>query len=99
MDENLSVYQLNVQSADKLDERRDAAVRAYGGICVAIATAATGLLKAFPVVSAVLWAFLVVVALAWLATLTSLTAKLSAKSDLLAEMEQNQQVPKCPPTS
>lgn len=93
MDDNLSIYQLNVQSADKLDERRDITTRSYGGMCVVITTAATGAIQPFPIVSVILWAILIVVALAWMATLGSLTAKLSAKNLLLTHMEQNDLVP------
>ncbi|MDE0106918.1 MAG: hypothetical protein OXN96_03870 [Bryobacterales bacterium] len=93
MDDDLSVYQLNVQSADKLDERRDAAARSHGVMCIVLTTAATGSFEMFPIVSAVLWVFLAVVALAWFASLRSLTAKLSAKCQLLMEMEKNQEVP------
>ena len=93
MDEALSIYQLNVQSADKLDERRDAAGRAYGVMCIVLTTAAAGSFEEIPLVSALLWALLAVVALAWRATLRSLNAKLTAKSQLLIEMEENQEVP------
>ena len=93
MDDDLSIYHLNVQSADKLDERRDATVRSHGAMCIVLTTAATGSFEMLPIVSAVLWVLLAVVALAWLASLRSLTAKLSAKSQLLVEMERNQQVP------
>ena len=93
MDDNLAIYQLNAQSADKLDERRDAATRSHGGMCVAVATAATGTFQAYPVASAILWAFLVIIALSWQATIASLTAKLTAKSSLLTEMERDGKVP------
>lgn len=93
MDDNLSIYQLNVQSADKLDERRDVTTRSYGGMCIVVTTAATAAIQPYPFVSLVLWAILIVVALAWLATLGSLTAKLSAKNNLLTQMEQNDLVP------
>ena len=93
MNDNLAIYQLNAQSADKLDERRDATTRSYGGMCIAVATAATGTVQAYPVVSSVLWAFLVVIALSWLATIASVTAKLTAKNSLLIEMERNGKVP------
>lgn len=93
MDDDLSIYQLNVQSADKLDERRDAVVRSHGVMCIVLATAATSSFETLPVVSAVLWVFLVVVALAWLDSLRSLTAKLAAKSQVLTEMEMNEDVP------
>ena len=93
MDDDLAIYQLNAQSADKLDERRDATTRSHGGMCVATATAATGTFQSYPVVSAVLWAFLVVIALSWLASIVSLTAKLTAKNTLLTEMERAGKVP------
>ncbi len=93
MSDQLAIYQLNAQSADKLDERRDATTRAHGGLCIIVATAAVGTLDPYPTVAAVLWAFLVVVALGWLATLQSLTAKLEAKNRLLICMEEDGLVP------
>jgi len=93
VDEKIAIYQLNLQSADKLDERRDATIRAYGGICVVLTTAAFGKLERLPSLSVVLWALLVVVALAWLSTLRSLTAKLTAKNLMLVEMEDDKEVP------
>lgn len=93
MDDNLAIYQLNAQSTDKLDERRDATIRSHGSMCVAIATAATGTFQSYPVVSAVLWVFLVAIALSWLASIVSLTAKLTAKNSLLIEMERDGRVP------
>ena len=93
MNDKLAIYQLHVQSADKLDERRDASVLAYGGMCVLLTTAAVAAFERFPLPSAVLWALLVVVAFAWLATLHSLTAKLTAKNRVLTEMEDAQEVP------
>ena len=84
---------LHVQSADKLDGRRDASVLAYGGMCVVLTTAAVAAFEPFPLPSAVLWALLAVVAFAWLATLHSLTAKLKAKNRVLTEMEDRQEVP------
>lgn len=93
MDDKLAVYQLHVQSADKLDERRDASVRAYGGLCVVLTAAAAGTVNQFQLLSAVLWGLLVVVAFAWLATLHSLTAKLTTKNRLLTEMEDNHDIP------
>ena len=93
MDDHLAIYQLNAQSADKLDERRDSTTRSYGGMCVAVATLATGTFQDYPAVSAVLWAFLVVIALSWLSTVASLTTKLSTKNALLTEMERDGKVP------
>ncbi len=93
MGDKLAVYQVHVQSADKLDERRDASVRAYGGLCVVLTTAGAGVFDPFPLLAAVLWALLVVVAFAWVATLHSLTAKLASKNQLLIEMEASQEVP------
>ncbi len=93
MSDQLAIYQLNAQSADKLDERRDAATRAHGGLCIVVATAAVGTLDPYPTLAAVLWAFLIVIALGWLATLNSLTAKLRAKSELLTSMEEDGLVP------
>ena len=54
MDHQLTSYQLNAQSADRLDERRDATTRAHGGLCIVVTTAAVGTLEHFPSVSAVL---------------------------------------------
>lgn len=93
MDKDISIYLAHLQSADRLDERRDAAVRAYGVMCIVVTTAATGSFVELPVVSVILWALLIVVALAWLATLGSLNAKLKAKNNLLIEMEQNAEWP------
>ena len=94
MDDKPAIYQLHVQSADKLDERRDASVRAYGGLCVVLTAAAAGTVgPQFQLLSAVLWGLLVVVAFAWLTTLQSLTAKLTTKNRLLTEMEENHDIP------
>ena len=93
MSDQLAIYQLNVQSADKLDERRDATTRAHGGLCIVVATAAVAAWRLYPAIAAVLWLFLVVIALGWIATLNSLTAKLSAKSKLLTRMEEDGLVP------
>ena len=87
MSDDLAIYQLNAQSADKLDERRDATTRAHGGLCIVVATAAVGTADPYPIVAATLWAFLIVIALGWLATLKSLTTKLMAKNTLLTSME------------
>ncbi len=93
MNDQLAIYQLNVQSADKLDERRDATTRAHGGICIVVTTAAVSILGHSIHISAVLWGLLLIVAFGWLATLDSLTAKLTAKNRKLAEMERKQHVP------
>ncbi len=93
MRDDVAIYQLNAQSADKLDERRDATTRAHGGLCIIVATVAVGALGSYPAIAAVLWAFLVVIALGWLATLNSLTAKLTAKNKLLITMEEDGLVP------
>ena len=93
MDDKLAIYQLHVQSADKLDERRDTSVRAYGGLCVVLTAAAAGTGAQFQLLSAVLWGLLMVVAFAWRATLQSLTAKLTTKNRLLTEMEDNHDIP------
>jgi len=93
MDQRLAIYKLNVQSADKLDERRDTTTRAHGGLAMVAATAAVGMLQELPLVSAVLFAFLIVIALGWRATLDSLTAKLAAKHELLTSMEGQQDFP------
>lgn len=63
MNDKLAICQLRVQSADKLDTRRDASVLAYGGMCVVLTPAAVAAFERFPLLSAVLWALLVVVAL------------------------------------
>lgn len=93
MNDKLAIYQLNVQSADKLDERRDLCTRAYGVVSVAVTAASAGTIDTLPFLSAVLWALLCGVAIAWLATLNSLTAKLTAKNRLLTEMEERCDVP------
>ena len=93
MADDLAIYQLNAQSADKLDERRDATIRSHGGMSGAVAAAATGTFEALPALSAALWIFLAVIALSWLATLASLTAKLAAKNCLLTKMERDGLVP------
>ena len=88
-DDLLEIYKLNAQSADKLDERRDATVRLYGGMCVVFATTAAGTLKEFPIVSVSVCIFLTLLAWGWLATIRSLSAKLTVKHDLLVRMEKN----------
>ena len=93
MEDDLAMYQLNAQSADKLDERRDATTRSHGGMCVVVAVGAAGTFGTIPLVSEVLCLFLVIIALSWNATLDSLTAKLTAKSSLLAKMEAEGKVP------
>ena len=93
MNDKVAIYQLHVQSADKLDQRRDASVLAYGGMCVVLTPAAVAAFERLPLLSAALWALLFVVAFAWLATVHSLTAKLTAKNSVLTEMEENQDVP------
>ena len=54
VDDKLAIYQLHVQSADKLDERRDASVRAFGALCVIPTTVAVDAVERFPLPSAVL---------------------------------------------
>lgn len=93
MDDYLAIYQLHVQSADRLDERRDATTRSHGSMCMIIASAAAGTFSLFPVVSVALCVFLVIVAVSWRTTLQSLTAKLTAKHALLVEMENKDKVP------
>ncbi len=93
MSDYFAIYQLNAQSADKLDERRDATTSTHGSLCIAVATAAVGTLVPYPTVAAVLWAFLIVIALGWLATFKALTAKLTAKNKLLTSMEGDGLVP------
>ncbi len=89
MSDDLTIYQINAQSADKLDERRDNATRSHGGLCVVITAAAVGAIQVTPLLSAVLSIFLVLTALSWLAVIDSLTAKLTAKNKLLTEMESD----------
>ena len=93
MGDAVAIYQLHVQSADKLDERRDLSTRAYGGMSVVVTAAAAAGLDALPFLSVILWTLLCVVAVAWLATLDALTAKLKAKNLLLAQMEERGDVP------
>lgn len=85
-----SNWRLCGESADKLDERRDATTRAHGGLCI---VAAVGTVDPYPTVAATLWAFVIVIALGWLATLKSLTTKLMAKNTLLTSMEADGLVP------
>lgn len=87
MDDKLTIYQLNVQSADKLDERRDMSTRAFGAMSVVVTAVAVGALAELPLLSLALCVLLCVVALAWLATIDSLTAKLTAKNQILTQME------------
>ena len=91
--EYVEIYKTHVQSADKLDERRDTTVRTYGSVCAVIVTVATGIISELPLASLALWVLLIVVASIWTATLGSLTAKLIAKADELREMEKNALVP------
>lgn len=93
MDKLLAIYQLNVQSADRIDERRDTTTRLHGGMCIFLTSVAVGTFEALPWVSFVLWLFLCTVAYGWLATLDSLKAKLRAKNELLTKMESDQDVP------
>ena len=93
MDDKLTIYQLNAQSADKLDERRDISTRAFGAMSVAITAVAIGVLAELPLLSVTLCVLLCVVAVAWLATLDSLTAKLKAKNQLLTQMEAGSDFP------
>ena len=86
-DELLEIYKLTAQSADKLDERRDATVRLYGGMCVVFATTAAGTLLEFPLVSLSVCIFLVLLAFGWILVIRSLSAKLNVKHDLLVRME------------
>lgn len=87
MDDKIIIYQLNAQSADKLDERRDMSTRAFGAMSVVVTAVSIGTLDALPVLSIVLCVLLCVISVAWLATLNSLTAKLKAKNELLIQME------------
>ncbi len=93
MNDMIAIYQTHVQSADKLDERRDASVRSCGGMCVVLTAASVGTFAGLPWLSAALWILLAAVAIGWLAILDSLTAKLTAKNRLLAEMEQHKDMP------
>lgn len=93
MNNDIAIYQLNVQSADRLDERRDATTRSHGGMCLVVATGVAGTFDVLPVVSIVLSVALVTIALSWIGVLDSLTAKLIAKKSLLAKMEAEGKVP------
>ena len=88
MDDLIEIYKLNAQSADKLDERRDSTIRAYGGMCVVFGTTAVGVVMEFPNVAAGLCFFLIFIGFGWIASLHSLNAKLTAKRDLLIEVEE-----------
>lgn len=93
MDNLLTIYQLNAQSADRIDERRDTTTRLYGGMCIFLSAAAMGTFENVPLVSVMLWVLLSVVAIGWLAMLDSLKAKLQAKNELLTKMESDQEIP------
>ena len=89
-DDNIEIYKIHVQSADKIDERRDIAVRTYGGVCGVIVAISASLIMKHPFISIIMWAFLFVVALVWKGTLSSLTSKLTAKANILREMEEQE---------
>lgn len=89
MSENIEIYKAHLQSADKLDERRDATVRTYGSVCAVVITVTAGLLtQDLLVVSAAMCVLLLLVASIWRETLGALNAKLTAKSKGLMEMEK-----------
>ena len=90
--DKIEIYKIHVQSADKLDERRDVTVRTYGGVCGVIAALSASLILEHPVISIIMWVFLFVVALIWKETLSSLTSKLTAKADMLRLMEEQELV-------
>ena len=56
-DDKIEIYKVHVQSADKLDERRDVTVRTYGGVCGVIAALAASLILEHPVISIIMWGF------------------------------------------
>ena len=91
-DDKIEIYKVHVQSADKLDERRDVTVRTYGGVCGVIVALSASLILEHPVISTIMWVFLFVVALIWKETLSSLTSKLTAKANMLRVMEEQQLV-------
>ena len=94
MSENIEIYKAHLQSADKLDERRDATVRTYGSVCVVIVTVAVGLLPQDHLfASLAMCVLLVLVASIWRETLEVLNAKLTAKSKGLMHMEREELVP------
>ena len=94
MSENIEIYKAHLQSADKLDERRDATVRAYGSVCAVVVTVTAGLLtQDHPLVSAAMCVLLVLVAWIWRETLGTLNAKLIVKSKGLMQMEREELVP------
>ncbi len=86
---DFQIYQLQVQSADKIDERRDMTTRLYGTLCVAIMAASItiGFIHGFSWASAVLFATVSIVSIGWNYSLKSLRAKLKAKNELLLRME------------
>ena len=86
--ELIEIYKIHVQSADKLDERRDATIRIYGGMCVIVAATAMGTFADFKLVSSGLSIILFLLARGWLLTVQSLNAKLNAKNCLLLELER-----------
>ena len=87
------IYKAHVQSADKIDERRDITVRTYGAACVAITAMAFGLVIEYPTLALGLFMALIVLGVLWVGLLGSLTAKLIAKSNLLRAIEQEGEVP------
>ena len=91
-DDKIEIYKVHVQSADRLDERRDVTVRTYGGVCGVIAALSGSLILEHPVISIIMWVFLFTVALVWKETLSSLTSKLTAKANMLRVMEEQQLV-------
>ena len=91
-EDKIEIYKIHVQSADKIDERRDLTVRTYGGVCGVITAIAAGMNLEYPAVSLALWLFLLLVAFIWKQTLSSLTSKLLAKANILREMEEQQLV-------
>ena len=89
-DREFQIYQLQVQSADKIDERRDMTTRLYGTLCVAIMAASVtiGFIHGFSWASAILFTTVSIVTIGWKYSLKSLSAKLSAKNQLLLRMEK-----------
>ena len=88
MNEKFEIYRMNAEFADRLDQRRDSTANRHGATCVGLAAIAAGALEQYPLVSGVLWVALFLVALSWTATTASLTTKLTAKSHVLREMEE-----------
>ena len=91
----ISLYVAHVQSADKVDESRNSATRSYGALCAILTVAILGSLAEFnnPLAGILISILLVFVSTGWLFTINSLTARLSAKHEMLCFIEQEGELP------